>query len=331
MLSAVVGQRQQQQQPTVLENTTSPTSSHLPSSQYIPSSHEQLTPGSADLSHSNYCPPPPQNVSCNLPSPTVNLTSQSSQVSNPFHYNSHSSTPLPQNFNMPTQSSQTTSRNVSQSIQPLHHQHQELPAPSSKQAPSKTSQPCFESTEVLELLSSINPDSFSEDSDYLTYDSSYDVLEFSTAKSKGSRSEKISSVSSSREPSSSRSVSVSSPAPQPQVNSMIPPPPFKTPPKLQSVEQVMNNYTGTDVASLRILATALAKEAIFGREEMSKASLSGRKGTGTLSQEKLDYIKTLVKSRVSHKPAVEFEHIWSLCRSSLSKSCQALRHAKRKL
>ena len=143
---------------------------------------------------------------------------------------------------------------------------------------------------------------------------------------------RLASTVSSRESSSSRSSSVVSPSPQLHTGGNIPPPPFRTPPKLQSIEQVMSNYTGTDVASLRVLATALARDAIFGREEMSSSSLSGRKGTGVLNQEKLNYIKTLVKTRVPGKPAVEFEHIWTLCRSSLSKSCQAIRHgAKRKL
>ena len=125
----------------------------------------------------------------------------------------------------------------------------------------------------------------------------------------------------------SSSTSALSPSPQP---SKIPPPPFQTPPKLQSVEQVMQNSTGTDVASLRALAIALAKDAIYGKDEMAQSSLSGRKGTRTLSQDKLDYIKTLVRSRVPNKTQVEFEHYWTLCRASLSKSCQTLR-VKRKL
>lgn len=110
----------------------------------------------------------------------------------------------------------------------------------------------------------------------------------------------------------------------------IPPPPFPTPPKLEPVEQVMQNNPGSDVASLRNLTTSLAKEAIFGRDELAKCSLSGRKNTGTLSAEKLNYIKTLVKSRVPNKSNVEFEHIWMLCRCSLSKSCQTLRSSARK-
>ena len=110
----------------------------------------------------------------------------------------------------------------------------------------------------------------------------------------------------------------------------IPPPPFTTPPKLAPVEQVMKDNPGTDIASLRSLTTALARDAIFGRDELAKSSLSGRKNTGTLSSEKLYYIKTLVKSRVPNKSQVEFEYIWSLCRSSLSKSCQTLRTSARK-
>ena len=45
----------------------------------------------------------------------------------------------------------------------------------------------------------------------------------------------------------------------------IPPPlPFSTPPKLQPVEKVMNDNPGNDVATLRELAIALARDAVFG-------------------------------------------------------------------
>ena len=99
-----------------------------------------------------------------------------------------------------------------------------------------------------------------------------------------------------------------------KTSSSIPPvpfntPPFNTPPKLQQVEQVMRDYNGTDVASLRLLTIALARDAIFGKKEMAKKSLSGRKNTGIFSKHKLDYIKTLVRSRVPNKPNVEFEYI----------------------
>ena len=41
----------------------------------------------------------------------------------------------------------------------------------------------------------------------------------------------------------------------------------------------MANNTGTDVASLRQLTTALAHDAIYGREELAMKSLSGHKNT----------------------------------------------------
>ena len=47
-----------------------------------------------------------------------------------------------------------------------------------------------------------------------------------------------------------------------------PPPPFNTPPKLHAVEEVMRDHQGTDVNSLRRLATAIAREAIFGKKEL---------------------------------------------------------------
>ena len=94
----------------------------------------------------------------------------------------------------------------------------------------------------------------------------------------------------------------------------------------------MNDHSGMDIQHLRELAIALAKDAIFGKEQLMKSSLSGRKHTDTLDQEKLEYIKMAVHSRVPNKSAEEFEHIWQLCRSSISKSCQTLRmNARKKL
>ena len=49
-----------------------------------------------------------------------------------------------------------------------------------------------------------------------------------------------------------------------------PPLPFSTPPKLQPVEKVMNDHPGNDVATLRELAIALVRDAVFGREELIK-------------------------------------------------------------
>ena len=46
---------------------------------------------------------------------------------------------------------------------------------------------------------------------------------------------------------------------------------------------MMNDHGGTDVASLRNLTTALAKEAIFGKE-MVKNSWNGRRNTGILNK-----------------------------------------------
>ena len=67
----------------------------------------------------------------------------------------------------------------------------------------------------------------------------------------------------------------------------------------------MNDHPGTDVQ----LAIALARDAIFRKDQIVKCSLSGRKQTGMLDQEKLNYIKMAVHSRVPNKSAVEFEHL----------------------
>ena len=115
-----------------------------------------------------------------------------------------------------------------------------------------------------------------------------------------------------------------------EAQSVIQKPPFDTPPKLLPVERVMMDYPGTDVASLRWLTTALAWDAIFGREALCRSSLSGKNNTGCLEKHKLDYIKAVVKSRVPNMPEVAFEGIWSKCRASLSKSCQTLHTTAKK-
>ena len=67
----------------------------------------------------------------------------------------------------------------------------------------------------------------------------------------------------------------------------IPPPPFSTPPKLHTMEHVMNNNPGSDVASLRILTVALGRDAIFGKDELATKSLSGRKNMGVLNPDNI--------------------------------------------
>ena len=69
----------------------------------------------------------------------------------------------------------------------------------------------------------------------------------------------------------------------------IPPPPFHsvTPEKLQPIEQVMKAHPGKEVATLRLLTIALARDAVFGRTEMGEKSLSGKAVpgvTGALDQ-----------------------------------------------
>lgn len=101
-------------------------------------------------------------------------------------------------------------------------------------------------------------------------------------------------------------------------------------PMVAAADEILRNNPGKTVAALRSLTTALARDAVFGKEKMARCSLSGRRGTATFSQAKLNYIKGLVRSRIPDKSDVEFEYIWSLCRSSLSKSCQAIRSNVRK-
>ena len=108
-----------------------------------------------------------------------------------------------------------------------------------------------------------------------------------------------------------------------------PPPPFTTLPKIKPIELVMRDNPGKDIAALRTLTTALAREAIFGRDELALKSLSGTKNRKYWTKKSCPtLIKTLVHSRVPEKSKTEFEGVWSMCRSSLSKSCQTLRQSQ---
>ena len=72
---------------------------------------------------------------------------------------------------------------------------------------------------------------------------------------------------------------------QPALSKSIPQPPFKTPPKLRTVEQVMHNYSGTGLAALRKLTTALAREAIL--ETLVKLSYLNAATVNSLIHKKL--------------------------------------------
>ncbi len=92
------------------------------------------------------------------------------------------------------------------------------------------------------------------------------------------------------------------------------------------MEYVLREFPSTNSASFRLLAVALAQDAIFGREEW-QPNLSGRNKpgiNGLLDPEKVEYIIAIVRIQVPHKSPVEFEDIWALCRQSLSKSCQLI-------
>lgn len=119
--------------------------------------------------------------------------------------------------------------------------------------------------------------------------------------------------------------------PQIQQASVIPQPPFSTPPKLLPVERILEENPGKGETQLRQLTTALARDGVFGREALEKCSLSGRKRTDTLDPKKVDYIRSVIRSRVPEMSDVVFECLWTKCRQSLSKSCQALRTKARKV
>ena len=87
----------------------------------------------------------------------------------------------------------------------------------------------------------------------------------------------------------------------------------------------MKDIPGKDVNSLRLLALRLARDAIFGREQWA---LSGRGPLGKANLKKLDYIRSLIESRIPNKSKVEYDCLCNMCHTSLSKSAQALRTKK---
>ena len=65
----------------------------------------------------------------------------------------------------------------------------------------------------------------------------------------------------------------------------MPQPSFPTPPKLKTVEAVLGENTGTDENSLRQLALALARDAVYGKDEFWKYTLSSRNDTHLFDKE----------------------------------------------
>ena len=116
-------------------------------------------------------------------------------------------------------------------------------------------------------------------------------------------------------------------SPVPNAESLLPPPPFSTPPKLVPVDQVMKEYPGRELTTLRRLAAALARDAIFGRDELRRGSLRGGSNNNytTLDKEKLNYIKMIIRTRATDTSALAFEAIWDQCRTTISKLCQQIR------
>ena len=73
----------------------------------------------------------------------------------------------------------------------------------------------------------------------------------------------------------------------------------------------MRDIPKTDITSLRQLATALAREAIFGEKELQHSSLSGKNRMGSLDKSKLDYIKSIMMPRVPEMQELDFKLVWS--------------------
>ena len=89
----------------------------------------------------------------------------------------------------------------------------------------------------------------------------------------------------------------------------------------------MAKYPGEDTSTLRRMAIAIARDSIFGQEALRSGSLrgGGKSNTGSLDKKKMEYIKTVIRTRVPNLSSLEFEGVWDKYRSSISKSCQTLR------
>ena len=70
----------------------------------------------------------------------------------------------------------------------------------------------------------------------------------------------------------------------------------------------MRHYPGESIETLRKMATALAMQSIFGRDALRRSSLraGGKNNMDSLDKEKLDYMKSAVRSRV------QIFHLWLL-------------------
>ena len=229
------------------------------------------------------------------------------------------------------QESQPNRNNLQSQLTELNQQSQRTGIYQQSQSSGFNQQPQpgmlnFDGSQTLQEFSPISSPILFQDYDFSDEIDSWDAVTDDEIQLCHTRSNSVSStpyLSSSGSSSNEESVDRSS---------KFGPPPFKTPPKLQTIQDVLGDNPGTEVANLRNLAISLAKDAIFGKEEMMRCSLSGRKNTATLDEKKLKYIKTIIQSRVPRMSETEFEHLWLLCRGSISKSCQCLRtKAKRKL
>ena len=74
----------------------------------------------------------------------------------------------------------------------------------------------------------------------------------------------------------------------------------------------MRDNPGGELSTLRRLACALARDAIFGRDALRGRSLRGGVNNKyiTLDKEKLNYIKSVIRTRVPEVSALAFEAVW---------------------
>ena len=99
-------------------------------------------------------------------------------------------------------------------------------------------------------------------------------------------------------------------------------------PGLSPLEKVMRRFPRRSVSTLRKLTIALALH-VFGEDVMARSTISGRYNTAQFDQNKLDYIKTLVRDRARMSNSNFESVVWSKCMDSLKKKKSQMLKKKR--
>ncbi len=98
-----------------------------------------------------------------------------------------------------------------------------------------------------------------------------------------------------------------------------------------SPEKALVKVEGRSSNSLRQLAILLARGCVFGDEVLCWSASSGRRGTTSLSTEKMVEIRRVIRRRAKCLSEDAFGEVWAQCVKSISKTCQYLRSKKLKM